>query len=182
MPSEEQYEQQEHERPEEPPEHQMRQRPRLHAGGLPPEQLIGRRVELCGLIAKALLNGRRGTALQWHAERGRLLVALDGLPEATFRLKHVRELPEGDDADVDGDEPPVAPAAGAHYVGDRVLVERSNGSRSVATVVEYDEVLEYYVVDVGRGVLKYGVEESYLTPRETSDVWAGPMARVYGRW
>ena len=41
-----------------------------------------------------------------------------------------------------------------HYVGDRVLVERSGGQTSLGTVVEYDEVFENYVIDVGNGVLK----------------------------
>ena len=61
-----------------------------------------------------------------------------------------------------------------HYVGDRVLAERSNGSTSLVTIVEYDEVFETYTIDVGHGVLKYGVEESYLTPHETTSEWVGP--------
>ena len=36
------------------------------------------------------------------------------------------------------------------------------------------QVFENYVIDVGNGILKYGVEESYLTPYETTDEWAGP--------
>ncbi|KOO34121.1 hypothetical protein Ctob_008700 [Chrysochromulina tobinii] len=52
----------------------------------------------------------------------------------------------------------------------------------MACVVEYDEVLETYTVDVGRGVLKHLVEESYLTPYETSQQWVGPSERVDGRW
>ena len=58
-------------------------------------------------------------------------------------------------------------------VGDRVKVERSNGSVSYATIVEYDEVMEVYTVDVGGGVLKYGVEESYITHVDHTGEWAG---------
>ena len=60
-----------------------------------------------------------------------------------------------------------------HYVGDRVKVERSNGSISYATIVEYDEVMEVYTVDVGNGILKYGVEESYITHVDHTGEWAG---------
>ena len=66
---------------------------------------------------------------------------------------------------------------------DRVLAERSNGQQSIATIVEYDEVFETYTIDVAHGVLKYGVEESYITPHETSDEWVGPSARrPNGSW
>ena len=81
--------------------------------------------------------------------------------------------PEDDAAEPDNDEPPEAPPAGMHYVGDRVLVERSNGRSSLATVVEYDEIFETYTVDVGGGVLKYGVEESYITHVDHTGEWAG---------
>lgn len=94
---------------------------------------------------------------------------------------HVELLPADDVPDADDDEPQEAPPAGVHFVGDRVTVERSDGSLSAATVVEYDEAFETYVVEVA-GRLKYGVEESYLTPCETSSQWAGPPSRVNGRW
>lgn len=48
--------------------------------------------------------------------------------------------------------------------------------------MEYDEGFETFTVDVGNGVLKYGVEESYITPHEQSNEWAGPAHRVQGCW
>lgn len=170
------------EAPEEPPEEEPQ--PQQYSAA----RLVGRRVELCGLVAKAILNGRRGTVRLYRADRDRLLLSLGGIgADVHVRPEHVRELSpddeaEGVDDDAGDDEPPVAPAAGAHYVGDRVLVERSDGRRSMACVVEYDEVLETYTVDVGRGVLKHLVEESSLTPYETSQQWVGPSERVDGRW
>ena len=150
-----------------------------------PQLLVGRRVELHGLVSKGLLNGRRGTVLRFLDAKQQFLVAIDGMcPDVAVRCEHVAALPEGDEAarpDYD-DEPPEAPPAGVHYVGDRVLIERSSGRRSLATIVEFDEVFETYTVDVGHGLLKYGVEESYIAPYETSDEWAGPTRRVDGRW
>ena len=155
----------------------------VEPSGAEPEQLVGRRVELCGLVAKGILNGRKGTVRACHADLSQLVCSIDGMcPDVHVKPEHVRALPDDDEPDPDHDEPPEAPPAGAHYVGDRVLVERSSGRTSLATIVEYDEVMETYVIDVGRGVLKYGVEESYITPYETSDVWAGPETRVHGRW
>ena len=89
-------------------------------------------------------------------------------------FRNLKELPP-DDAimHLPETEPPEAPPAGVHYVGDRVKVERSNGSISYATIVEYDEVLEVYTVDVGNGILKYGVEESYITHVDHTGEWAG---------
>ena len=145
--------------------------------------LIGRRVELCRLVSKGILNGRKGFVRSYNAESDELAITVDGLgPDLVVRSENVFELPEDDEPDPDNDEPPEAPPAGLYYVGDRVLVERSNGSTSVATVVEYDEVFESYVLDVGRGVLKYGVEESYIRPYESSNEWAGPAQRIDGRW
>ena len=40
----------------------------------------------------------------------------------------------------------------------RRLVERSDGSQSECTVVEYDEVFETFTVNIGGAVCKYGVE------------------------
>ena len=148
-----------------------------------PAELVGRRAELCGLIARGLLNGRKGTVRGYDAAKDLLYLAVDGMcPDLAVRYENVRELPEDDVPDPDNDEPPEAPPAGSHYVGDRVMVERSNGSVSYAIIVEYDEVLECYTVDVGCCRLKYGVEESYIMPHETSDVWAGPLQKVNGRF
>jgi len=151
---------------------------------LPPKQLVGRRVSLSGLIAKALLNGRKGEVRSYNEAKDMLAVTVDGMhPDVSVKCENVTVLPPGDQPDPDNDEPPEAPPAGVHYVGDRVLVERSNGATSLATVVEYDEVFESYVLDLGNGVLKYGVEESYITPYETSLEWAGPPTRaVDGAW
>ena len=44
------------------------------------------------------------------------------------------------------------------------LVERSDGSKSECTIVEYDDVFETFTGNIGGAVCKYGVEESYLTP------------------
>lgn len=149
-----------------------------------PKQLIGRRVSLCALVSKALLNGRKGEVITYDEGKDALYVAVDGMrPDVAVKLANVTLLPPDDEPDPDNDEPPEAPRAGVHYVGDRVLVERSNGSTSLATVVEYDEVFESYLLDVGNGVLKYGVEESYITPYETSIDWAGPPTRsANGAW
>ena len=112
------------------------------------------------------------------------MLAIDGVGcDIRVRWDNVIVLPEDDRPDPDGDEPLEAPPAGVHYVGDRVKVERSNGRMSLATIVEYDEVMETYTVDTGHCVLKYGVEESYIIPYETTDVWAGPLTRApSGAW
>ncbi|KOO31418.1 hypothetical protein Ctob_014918, partial [Chrysochromulina tobinii] len=159
---------------EPPPEDTRPRRPKARR----PEELVGRRVKLVGLVAKGVLNGRKGTVNSYNAQRERLLMTIDGMADVPVAVKweNVEELPEDDEAPVD-DEPPEAPPAGVHYVGDRVLVERSNGSTSLGTVVEYDEALETYVIDIGNGILKYGVEESYLTPYETTSEWAGPSKK-----
>jgi len=140
-----------------------------------PWELVGRRAALCGLIAKAILNGRKGTVRSYNADKDRLVVTIDGMhPDVAVAFRNLKELPP-DDAimHLPDTEPPEAPPAGVHYVGDRVKVERSNGSMSFATIVEYDEVMEVYTVDVGSGVLKYGVEESYITHVDHTGEWAG---------
>lgn len=53
--------------------------------------------------------------------------------------RNLQELPS-DDMEERSNEPPEAPPAGIYYAGDKVLVERSNGSTSEASIVEYDEV------------------------------------------
>ena len=148
-----------------------------------PTMLPGRRVQLHGLVAKGILNGRKGT-VRGHDAKGDVLVAIDGMaPDVPIKADCMLELPSDDEVEEDGaDEPPEAPPAGVHYVGDRVHVERSNGGISLATIIEYDEVMETYTLELGSGLLKYGVEESYITPYETSDAWAGPSRRIDGRW
>ena len=148
-----------------------------------PQLLVGRRVALCGLIARGLLNGRKGHVQSYMAPKHQLVVTIDGMcPDVCVPPEHVRALPHDDVPDPDDDEPPEAPPAGMHYAGDRVVVERSSGRTSLATIVEYDEVMETYTLDLGAAGLKYGVEESYITPHETSVEWAGPSRRVDGRW
>ena len=94
--------------------------------------------------------------------------------DVAVAFRNLKELPPDDAVmHLPETEPPEAPPAGVHYVGDRVKVERSNGSISYATIVEYDEVMEVYTVDVGGGVLKYGVEESYITHVDHTGEWAG---------
>ena len=161
----------------------------------------------CGLIAKAILNGRKGTVRSYNPDKDRLVVTIDGMhPDVAVAFRNLKELPPDDAVmHLPDTEPPEAPPAGVHYVGDRVKVERSNGSISYATIVEYDEVrprhftraahashhssshrfvffsvsllccqvMEVYTVDVGGGVLKYGVEESYITHVDHTGEWAG---------
>ena len=62
-----------------------------HEGGGPPPpppppppattpwELVGRRAALCGLIAKAILNGRKGTVRSYNPEKDRLVVTIDGM-------------------------------------------------------------------------------------------------------
>jgi hypothetical protein len=46
---------------------------------LSPSQLVGRRVTLCGLVAKGILNGRKGSVLSYSLDKDQLLVAIDGM-------------------------------------------------------------------------------------------------------
>ena len=75
-------------------------------------------------------------------------------PDVAVHFRNLKELPHTDMLLQQDTEPPEAPPAGVHYIGDRVKVERSNGGQSYASIVEYDEVMEPYVVDVGGGTLK----------------------------
>ena len=157
---------------------------RTDAASLSSYELIGMRAMLVGLISNGLLNGKKGTVVSYDTEKDLLKLSVDHMhPYMAVRREHLFPLPWEEEPDLSNDEEPIeAPPAGVHYVGDRVNVERSNGRTSLATIVEYDEVFEAYVVDVGNGVLKYGVEESYMTPYETSNEWVGPATRVCGRW
>ena len=107
-----------------------------------PWELVGRRAALCGLIAKAILNGRKGTVRSYNPDKDRLVVTIDGMhPDVAVAFRNLKELPPDDAVmHLPDTEPPEAPPAGVHYVGDRVKVERSNGSISYATIVEYDAV------------------------------------------
>ena len=139
---------------------------------------------VCGLVSNGLLNSRKGTLVSYNASSGLFRLAIDQMhPHVSIRRENLILLPWEEEPDGSNDEEPLtAPPAGVHYVGDRVNVERSNGRTSLATIVEYDEGFETFTVDVGNGVLKYGVEESYITPRETTAEWAGPSHRVNGNW
>ena len=166
--------------PEEAPSEQHPWRPPP-----PPEPHVGERAMVCGLITNGLLNGRKGSLISFDAEKGLFKLAIDKMfPYVAIRAENLIPLPWEEEPDTSNDEEPLeAPRAGVHYVGDRVMVERSNGRTSLATLVEYDEVFETYTVDVGNGMLKYGVEESYITPKETSNEWAGPNVRaIDGSW
>lgn len=44
-----------------------------------PWELVGRRAALCGLIAKAILNGRKGTVRSYNPDKDRLVVTIDGM-------------------------------------------------------------------------------------------------------
>jgi hypothetical protein len=149
-----------------------------------PEELVDMRAMVCGLVSNGLLNSRKGTLVSYDASSGLYRLAIDKMyPHVFIRRENLLPLPwEEEPDDSNNEEPLQAPPAGVHYVGDRVNVERSNGRTSLATVVEYDEGFETFTVDVGNGVLKYGVEESYITPHETSNDWVGQPQRVHGVW
>ena len=149
-----------------------------------PEELVRQRAMVCGLITNGVLNRRKGTIVSYDAETGLFKLAIDKMfPYVSIRRENIVPLPWEEEPDTSNDEEPLeAPRAGVYYVGDRVLVERSNGSTSLAIIAEYDEVFETFTVDVGHGMLKYGVEESYITPHETTTEWVGPAARVNGTW
>lgn len=149
-----------------------------------PEELVDMRAMVCGLVSNGLLNRRKGTLVSYDASSGLFRLAIDKMyPHVSIRRENLTLLPWEEEPDDSNDEEPLtAPPAGMHYVGDRVNVERSNGRISLGTIVEYDEGFETFTVDVGNGVLKYGVEESYITPRETTAEWVGPSYRVRGSW
>ena len=44
-----------------------------------PWELVGRRAALCGLIAKAILNGRKGSVKSYNPDKDRLVVTIDGM-------------------------------------------------------------------------------------------------------
>ena len=147
-------------------------------------EMVGRRAELVGLVAKAVLNGRKGLVTEYHEDRGRLGVRIDGMqPDVAVKMCNLKELPDTDFCPV-SEEPPEAPHAyGLYFSGDRVLVERSDGSQSECTIVEYDEVFETFTVNIGGAVCKYGVEESYIKPiedmsRPAGDFYIGRRVRV----
>jgi len=135
-------------------------------------ELPGRRVQLVKLVAKPVMNHKKGLCISYDPERDRCVVLIDNMaPAVAVKWDNLEELP-ADDMPIRSNDPAEAPPAGSsdapYYAGDKVMVERSNGSKSACSIVEYDEVMEMYVVDVGSGVLKYGVEESYIEPLETS--------------
>ena len=147
-------------------------------------EMIGRRAELVGLVAKACLNGRKGEVIEYHEDRGRLGVRIDGMqPDVAVKMCNLKELPETDFCPP-SEEPPEAPHAyGLYFCGDPVMVERSDGSQSECTIVEYDEVFETFTVNIGGAVCKYGVEESYIRPvgdmsRPAGDFYVGRRVRV----
>ena len=149
-----------------------------------PQEIVGRRAELVGLVAKGVLNGRKGLVIEFHEDRGRLGVRIDGMqPDVAVKMCNLKELPDTDFCPV-SEEPPEAPHAyGLYFSGDRVLVERSDGSQSECTIVEYDEVFETFTVNIGGAVCKYGVEESYIKPiedmsRPAGDFYIGRRVRV----
>jgi len=136
-------------------------------------ELPGRRVQLVKLVAKPVMNLKKGLCISYDPERDRCVVLIDNMaPAVAVKWDNLQELPAHDVAQR-SNEPPDAPPAGIYYAGDKVMVERTNGSTSEAMIVEYDEVMETYVVDVGAGVLKYGVEESYVAPAEHSKIRCG---------
>ena len=91
-------------------------------------ELVGRRVSLKGLVAKAALNGRKGLVLDFYEDRGRLAVRIDGMqPDVAVKMDNLAELPE-DDVYVPNEEPPEAPPAGIYFCGDRVYVEQHGHS------------------------------------------------------
>ena len=53
-----------------------------------PWELVGRRAALCGLIAKAILNGRKGTVRSYNPEKDRLVVTIDGMHPGERQRRH----------------------------------------------------------------------------------------------
>jgi hypothetical protein len=44
-----------------------------------PDELVGRRAALCGLVAKGVLNGRKGLVHSYNRERDRMVLTIDGM-------------------------------------------------------------------------------------------------------
>jgi len=148
-------------------------------------EMMGRRVELKGLVAKAVLNKRKGCVIDYDHKLNRPVVMIDCLePEVAVQYENLTWLPESDEAEERTEEPPEALPAGLYFQGDKVNVTRSNGDITFGIIVEYDMVFETYTVSLGGedcavAILKYGVEESYLEPIEMSQTTAGDF--VVGR-
>lgn len=148
-------------------------------------EMLGRRVELTGLVAKAVLNRRKGCVIEYDDRLRRPVVMIDCLePEVAVAYDNLIWLPDEDEAEERTEEPPEALPAGLYFQGDRVHVTRSNGDVTFGIVVVYDDGFETYTVSLGGedcavAILKYGVEESYIEPIEMSRVVAGDF--VVGR-
>jgi hypothetical protein len=52
-----------------------------------PWELVGRRAALCGLIAKAILNGRKGSVKSYNPDKDRLVVTIDGMQPGAQRTR-----------------------------------------------------------------------------------------------
>ena len=89
-----------------------------------PWELVGRRAALCGLIAKAILNGRKGTVRSYNPDKDRLVVTIDGMhPDVAVAFRNLKELPPSDAVmHLPDTEPPEAPPAGVHYVRGSLLL------------------------------------------------------------
>ncbi len=47
---------------------------------------MGRRAALCGLVAKGILNGRKGLVHSYNRERDRMVLTIDGMqPDVAVR-------------------------------------------------------------------------------------------------
>ena len=117
-----------------------------------PEDMVGQRAMACGLLSNGVLNGKKGTLVSYNAGKSLFKLGIDGMyPYVSIRRENLLPLPWEDppDSSNDDEEPMYAPRAGLHYVGDRVLLERTDGSSSVATLVDYDEIFETFTVDIG---------------------------------
>ena len=113
-------------------------------------EMLGRRVELAGLVAKAVLNGRKGCVIEYDDRLSRPVVMIDCLePEVAVAYENLIWLPDEDEAEERTEEPPEALPAGLYFQGDRVNVTRSNGDVTFGIIVEYDEGFETYTVSLG---------------------------------
>ena len=96
-----------------------------------PESLVDMRAMVCGLVSNGLLNRKKGTLVSYDETKGLFSLAIDKMyPHVFIRRENLLPLPWEEEPDDSNDEEPLqAPPAGVHYVGDRVNVERSSGTR-----------------------------------------------------
>ena len=146
-------------------------------------EMLGRRVELTGLVAKAVLNRRKGCVIEYDDRLGRPVVMIDCLePEVAVAYENLIWLPDEDEAEERTEEPPEAQPAGLYFQGDSVNVTRSNGDVTFGIIVEYDEGFETYTVSLGGedcavAILKYRAARCKSRPAAASvHAWRRPSS------